>query len=98
MSQAKKFGLDTIRPVDRERRNRVMGVLAERGMTMTSLASAIGVSRPYISDIISGRKRYDSAERRIAGYLHMNADWLFPRRTLRELLAMQQAERRTEAA
>ena len=81
-------------PVDTERKQRVMVELAKRGWSITDLANHIGVSQPFASSIISGRKRYPGCEHKIAQALCMPAEFLFPPRSLKELDDMRQNENR----
>lgn len=82
------FAIEGKLPVDTERRTRVKVELAKRQMTLTSLADALGVSQPYISAVVSGRKLSDKTEGEIAAVLQMPKEYLFPVRTVRELNEM----------
>lgn len=85
--------MQNILPIDTERKRRCMAELARRGLTITKAASLIGVSQQYVSDIISGRKRFRSAEKKLADLLALPVDYLFPARSKRELLSMQTSKR-----
>jgi len=85
-------------PLDRERRRRVMIVLAEKELSISALARHLGVSRVLISNVISGRRRSEKAERHIAKYLGKPVDDLFPPRTPEEIGKMRQAENAQRAA
>ncbi|MGO3375267.1 helix-turn-helix transcriptional regulator [Brochothrix thermosphacta] len=39
--------------------------LLEKGMTMSGLAKALGISRPYLSDIIRGKKDGPKAQEHV---------------------------------
>ncbi|MFC2599684.1 MAG: helix-turn-helix domain-containing protein [Treponema lecithinolyticum] len=97
MSIASTFGLKRPYPFDGERRRRVLTELARRGMSITELAYAIGASQSNVSEVINGRRLQESLEKRIADYLHVNCDYLFPRRTVRELLELQKQEKEKAA-
>ncbi|MDR1507854.1 MAG: helix-turn-helix domain-containing protein [Treponema sp.] len=79
-------------PIDRERRRMVMVELALRDMTISDLARALGIQRPLVSKIVSGRRRSSKTERRIAEFFGLPADELFPARTSEEIALMRQAE------
>jgi len=79
-------------PLDRERRRRVLVALAERDMSISSLARSLHLSRPYVSQIISGRDLSIKTEQCIADFLGKPADCLFPYRTPEEIGKMRKAE------
>jgi len=79
-------------PLDRERRRLVLVALAERGLTISGLARALGVSKQYISAVVTGRRLSTETEQRIADYLGKPVDDLFPFRTPKEIGEMRQAE------
>lgn len=97
MSIASTLGLKTPYPFDGERRRRVLTELARRGMSITELSRVIGAPRQNISDVINGRRLQESLEKRIADYLHVSCDYLFPYRTVRELLELQKQEKEKAA-
>jgi len=80
-------------PIDRERRRRVLVALAEHEMNISALARNIGVSKQYISAVISGRRLSSKTEQRIAAFLGIPVDDLFPCRTPEELGEMRKAEK-----
>lgn len=79
-------------PLDRERRRRVLVALAERDMTISDLAKEIGLARPLVSNIVSGRRLSLKTEQRIADFLGEPLDRLFPYRTPEEIGRMRRAE------
>ena len=83
-------------PLDRERRRRVLVVLAERDITISDLARSLGLSRPLISYVISGRRLSTKTEQQIANFLGKSADDLFPYRTPEEIRKMRQAEKASQ--
>lgn len=91
------YGLKRPYPFDGERRRRVLVELARRGMCITDLARAIGDARPNVSAVINGRCLQASLEERIAAYLQVDRNYLFPRRTVRELLELQKQEKERAA-
>ena len=97
MSIASTFGLKRPCPFDSERRRRVLTELARRGMCITDLAFAVGCARQQLGAVINGRRLQESLEKRIADYLHVSCDYLFPRRTVRELLELQKQEKEKAA-
>ena len=97
MSIASTFGLKTPYPFDGERRRRVLVELARHGMSITDLARAIGTTQSHVSEVINGRRLQASLEERIAAYLQVDRNYLFPRRTVRELLELQKQERERAA-
>ena len=97
MSIASTFGLKRPYPFDGERRRRVLAELARRDMSIAELARAIGDGRSHVNEVINGRRLQESLEKRIADYLHVSCDYLFPRRTVRELLELQKQEKEKAA-
>lgn len=79
-------------PLDRERRRRVLVALAEKEMTISALARYLNLPQSLISMTISGRRLSVKTEQRIADFLNIAADYLFPSRTPEELGKMRQAE------
>jgi len=79
-------------PLDRERRRRVLIALAERDMTISSLAQELSIPRAIISQVISGRRFSPKTEQRITNFLDKSADELFPFRTPEEIGKMRQEE------
>ncbi|MGP1587282.1 MAG: helix-turn-helix domain-containing protein [Treponemataceae bacterium] len=77
--------MNSFKRVDKKRKNRAMAILASKGMTITSLSYRIGVSRPYISDVINGKKPYRSAEEKIAKAVRVPVEYLFPKKSLSEI-------------
>lgn len=80
-------------PVDRDRLVRCKVELARRNMSITDLAFALGVKRPYVSRIISGRDRASKIEERIAAFFRLPVEYLFPVRTNGDLLHMEAEEK-----
>lgn len=70
--------------------------LARRGLTVSELARRINYSQGRTSDCISGRLLCRPLEERIAEYLGRPVQYLFPERTVAQLLAMQAAEARAK--
>ena len=70
--------------------------LARRGITVSELARRINYSQGRTSDCISGRLLCRPLEERIAEYLGRPVQYLFPERTVAQLLAMQAAEARAK--
>ncbi|WP_449189419.1 helix-turn-helix domain-containing protein [Treponema lecithinolyticum] len=97
MGIASTFGLKRPYPFDGERRRRVLTELARRGMSITEFSRAIGATQSHVSEVINGRRLQESLEKRIADYLHVSCDYLFPRRTVRELLELQKQEKEKAA-
>ena len=79
-------------PIDRERRQRVMIALAEKDLTISSLARKLNVSKQYLSAVVIGRRLTQKTEQFIADYLGKSTDYLFPPRTSEALGKMRQAE------
>lgn len=79
-------------PVDEERKRRCLAVLASAGMTVPELAMHLGVSRQLVHAVISGRQPSRSVEGRMARFLGVPAEYLFPVRTGAEIAAMRSAE------
>lgn len=92
----KLVGLHRPLPLDRERKKRVMVELARRGITVSELARRIECNRGNLSSCISGRWLNTQLEERIAEYLGRPVQYLFPERTVAQLLAMQAAEARAK--
>ena len=89
-------GLRRPYPLDYERKRRVMIELARRGLTVSELARRINYNRGHVSSCISGRLLCRPLEERIAEYLGRPVRYLFPERTVAQLLAMQAAEARAK--
>lgn len=79
-------------PVDKDRQERCRKVLDDCGMTITELAMHLGVSRVYVSNILSGRYLTADGETRIAQFFGLTRTQLFPLRTAEEIARMRQAE------
>ena len=79
-------------PVDVERKERCQEILSNYGMTMTELALHLGVSKVLVSNVITGRRLSNTTETRIATFLNIPKDYLFPERTPIEIAAMRKAE------
>ena len=90
-------GLRRPYPLDRERKRRVMVELARRDMTISDLAMRLGCNRGNLSSCISGRLIHCPLEKRIASYLALPAEYLFPVRTAEQLRAMQKEEMRSKS-
>lgn len=89
-------GLRRPYPFDRERKKRVMVELARRCMSVSELARKLDVNQGNLASCISGRYLSPSLEERIAEYLGRPVQYLFPERTVAQLLAMQAAEARAK--
>ena len=72
-------------PVDKDRQERCRKVLESCGMTITELALHLGVSRVYISNILSGRNLTPAGETKIANFFGVPREALFPLRTAEEI-------------
>jgi len=79
-------------PLDSERRKRVLVALAERDMTISSLAKNLDLSKTIVSLVINGRRLSPKTQQRIADFLGKPADYLFPYRTPKEISEMRKAE------
>jgi lambda repressor-like predicted transcriptional regulator len=75
-------------PLDAERRRLVRVELAKRDMTISDLARALGMHQGNLSNVISGRRLSPKTEKRIAAFLGVPAEALFPERTRGEIAAM----------
>ena len=85
-------------PIDKDRQNRCMSVLNDAGMTISELADCIGMKRPNVSNIISGRELTESGETRIARFLGYQRTDLFPLRTNQQIADMRVAEQKRKQA
>ena len=85
-------------PLDKERRRRVMVALAEKDMSISSLARILDIDQSIISKVINGRRISAKTEQRIADYLGKPSDDLFPYRIPAEIEAMRKAEAKENAA
>lgn len=90
------IGLKRPYPLDRERKRRVMVELARSGITISELARRIGANQGNVSSCISGRLLCDPLEARIAEYLGCPVQHLFPKRSIKQLLAMQKVEQKAK--
>ena len=84
-------------PIDRERQIRCQTVLSQLNMTITELAFLLGLSKPYISNLVSGRELSVKNEKRIASFLGVPSDFLFPQRTPQEIAALREQEAKEKA-
>ncbi len=84
-------------PVDHDRQERCRTVLNSCGMTITELAMHLGISKQLVSSVINGRQPSPTTERRIATFLGVSEDALFPPRTAGQIAAMREAERLEKA-
>lgn len=85
-------------PIDKDRQNRCMSVLNDAGMTISELADCIGMKRPNVSNIISGRELTESGETKIARFLGYQRTDLFPLRTNQQIADMRVAEQKRKQA
>jgi transcriptional regulator with XRE-family HTH domain len=79
-------------PLDRERRRRVMVVLAEKNLSISDLARSLDISRAIVSKVVSGRRISPKTEQCIAEFLDKPVEYLFPSRTAKEIGEMRRAE------
>lgn len=79
-------------PFDIERKERCQEILSTYGMTMAELAMHLGVSKVLITNVINGRDLSPTNEQRIATFLNIPREYLFPERTPLEIAAMRKAE------
>lgn len=79
-------------PLDPERKMRCMQVLRSYDMSITELAEHIGIKKTNLSNIISGRELSSMYEERIASFLEIEKDVLFPPRTPAEIAEMRKKE------
>ena len=86
------YGLRRPYPFDEVRKKRVMVELSKRGLTITKLSLLISSQRPHVCDVINGRRLQRSLEERIAAYLHVSREYLFPERTVAEILELKKKE------
>jgi transcriptional regulator with XRE-family HTH domain len=75
-------------PPDADRRRRVRIELARRDLTISDLALALGMHRGNLTDVINGIRLSPKTERRIAAFLDVPVEALFPVRTMDELEAL----------
>ena len=81
-------------PIDRERQIRCQTVLAQLDMTITELSQFMGWQKGYVSKLVSGRELSVANEARIANFLGVPVDFLFPQRTPQEIAALREQEAR----
>lgn len=83
-------------PVDIERLRNVRRVLIDFGINSVSeLARKTNISQAILSQIISGTRHSIKTENKIAAFFGMEHDALFPPRTQKQMLLMEdEAERR----
>ena len=84
-------------PIDRERKERCLSLLDSYSMTITELASHLGVHKMLISNVISGKQPSPTNETRIAQFFGVPKNYLFPERTPLEIAAMRKAEAEQKA-
>jgi transcriptional regulator with XRE-family HTH domain len=75
-------------PPDKERRVRVKIELARRDMTVSDLARVLNTNRGNLSAVIGGLRRTRKTEEKIAAYLGVTRQELFPPRSRDELNAL----------
>ena len=81
-------------PIDKERQCRCQTVLSQLNMTVTELAQIMGWQKSYMSRLISGREPSVKNETRVANFLGVPVDFLFPQRTPNEIAALREQEAR----
>lgn len=81
-------------PIDKERQCRCQTVLSQLNMTVTELAQIMGWQKSYVSGLVSGRELSVANEARIANFLGVPVDFLFPQRTPLEIAALREQEAR----
>lgn len=81
-------------PLDKERQCRCQTVLSQLNMTVTELAQIMGWQKSYVSGLVSGRELSVANEARIANFLGVPVDFLFPQRTPQEIAALREQEAR----
>ena len=81
-------------PIDRERQIRCKTVLAQLDMTITELSQFMGWQKGYVSKLISGRELSSTNEARVASFLGVSVEFLFPQRTPHEIEALREQEAR----
>jgi plasmid maintenance system antidote protein VapI len=79
-------------PWDLERRKRVRFELVERNMTITELASKLGINRGNLTSIINGTRISKKNEEKIAAFFGKRREELFPVRSRGELRQMREAD------
>ena len=84
-------------PFDVERKERCQEILSTYGMTMAELAMHLGVSKVLITNVINGRDLSPKTETRIANFLKVPKEFLFPERTALEIAEMRKAEAEQKA-
>jgi len=75
-------------PPDPERRRLVRIELAKRDMTVSDLARALGIHNGNLNDVINGIRLSPKTEKRVADFLGLPVETVFPLRTKDELAAM----------
>lgn len=84
-------------PVDMERKSRCLDVLDQYNMSMSELALHIGVTKVLVCNVISGKQPSPTTESKIATFLNIPKDFLFPPRTAQEIANMRKAEAEKKA-
>lgn len=84
-------------PIDKERQYRCQTVLSQLNMTITELAQFMGWYKSYTSELISGKRISPVNEKRIATFLGVPAEFLFPQRTPQEIAALREQEAKEKA-
>lgn len=86
-------------PRDDERRRRVKKALIDFGVeTVSALAKEINVCQPVLSEVINGTRRSPKLERRIAEFLNLPCEYLFPSRSMLELAEMNKRAQEKQGA
>jgi len=75
-------------PTDYERRRLVRIELAKRNLTISALARTLGMHQGTLSAVINGTRLSQKTETRIASFLGVPVEILFPVRTREDLEAM----------
>ena len=81
-------------PIDLERQARCQEVLKRRRLNQSSLAFHLGLSKTIISHTISGRRPSVTVENRIARFLGVSHDSLFPERSMQDYETMREREQK----
>lgn len=82
-------------PVDIERRRNVRRAMLNMGIeSIQELSVRMGIDRSVLTSIISGTRHSIETENKIAAFFGMEHDALFPPRTQKQMIALEDAAAR----
>lgn len=79
-------------PKDIERKLLITNQLYKHGITQAELATALGMQKSHLSEMIWGKRRSPAIETKIAMFFGLEREALFPARTHADIKRMREQE------